>query len=309
MNTLLTLMLLSGAQVFQIVGAIGPSPIEQGFNQVHLEAVSMQFAAHAEIGSDGRFSFKKVPEGLYKLRFIAPERGKEVERSVEIRSKFADERGRVAVKIDMRDNVVESAIPVNIASINISPKAADELRKAYESGGDVRKIREHLEKAIEISPDYAEALNNLGALNFRQARYSEAAALFQHALKVNPDLYSARVNLAGAWIALGDYEKSLEENLRCLKVRPQDSLAQAQTGQALFFLKRYDEALPHLQAARELDPMSFTFPDLFIAQIRDIQGNAAAAIQEYRRLLNNHPGLDMAAAIETRIRLLEQRSR
>jgi len=34
-----------------------------------------------------------------------------------------------------------------------------------------------------------------------------------------------------------------------------------------------------------------------------------AAIQEYRRLLNNHPGLDMAAAIETRIRLLEQRTR
>src|SRR5262249_53296653 len=145
------------------------------------------------------------------LRFIAPERGKEIERSIEVRPSYADDRARVAVRIDVRDNAVESPITVHIASLNVSPKAADELRRAYESSGNLEKVRQHLEKAIEISPDYPEALNNLGALNFRQARYPEAAELFQHALQVNPDLYSARVNLAGAWIALGDYEKSLEE--------------------------------------------------------------------------------------------------
>ena len=64
-----------------------------------------------------------------------------------------------------------------------------------------------------------------------------------------------------------------------------------------------------LETARKLDPMSFTFPDLFIAQIRDIQGNVNAAIEEYRRLLSIHPGLEMTAAIESRIRALELRTR
>jgi tetratricopeptide (TPR) repeat protein len=277
------------------------------FNQVTLEAVDLRFVAHTEIESDGRFTFKKVPEGLYKLRFFS-ELGQEMERTIEVQPAFVGANGKIAAQIDIDENPIDDFSTVNVASLHISPKAADELRRANEAGGNVDKVRQHLEKAIGISPNFDEALNNLGALDFRQGQFDNAAALFQRALKANPDSYAARVNLAGAWIALGRYDSALEENLRCLKLRPDDSLAQAQTGQALFNLKRYDEAIPYLKKAKELDPVSFTLPGFFIAQIRELQGDVQGAIAEYREFLAVHPGQEWSAKIEARIRVLQELS-
>jgi len=93
--------------------------------------------------------------------------------------------------------------------------------------------------------------------------------------------------------------------LKAVAMRPGDSLAQSQTGQALFFLKRYDEALLHLETAKKTDPMSFTLPGFFIAQIYQIQGEKSRAIEEYREFLRVHPGHAYTALIEARIRALE----
>src|SRR5262249_37153640 len=84
--------------------------------------------------------------------------------------------------------------------------------------------------------------------------------LFQRALSANPNSFVAQVNLGGALVSLGDYERALVENFKALEMRAGDSLAEAQTGQALFHLNRYDEAMQHLQKAKQIDPMSFTLP-------------------------------------------------
>jgi len=298
------LLPLAGPSLFYIDGDIGPAAI-QSFDRVDLQSLDFRFVAHASVGRGGQFSFYKVPEGLYKLKFISAN-GRELERSVEIRPAFADAQGRIPVRIVVQEGLTPGdQLKVGIAALHVSSKAASELRRAYDAGGDVVKVRQHLEKAIEISPEFDEALNYLGALDFRQGRFQEAAGLFQRALKANPDLYSARVNLGGAWSALGDYPRALAENLRCLEMRPDDSLAEAQTGQVLFEMKRYDEAMPHLEKALQLDPMSFTLPGLFIAQIREIQGHTDAAIAAYREFLQVHPGHEMTALIESRLRVLE----
>ena len=108
-------------------------------------------------------------------------------------------------------------------------------------------------------------------------------------MQANPDSYPARVNLGGALISLGKYEQALTENLKALEMRPADSLAQSQTGQALFHLRQYDKALEHLETAKRIDPMSFTLPGLFIAQIRQIRGETGRAIAEYKEFLKTHP--------------------
>jgi tetratricopeptide (TPR) repeat protein len=134
-----------------------------------------------------------------------------------------------------------------------------------------------------------------------------AASLFLRALKANPNSFFAQVNLGGAFIALRDYERALAENLKAVGMRPDDSLAQAQMGQTLFHLKRYPEALTHLQKAKQLDPFAFSLPGLFIAQTLQAQGEADAAVTEYKEFLKTHPGHPSSRFAEQQLLQLERR--
>jgi tetratricopeptide (TPR) repeat protein len=142
-------------------------------------------------------------------------------------------------------------------------------------------------------------------MSYRDREFDKAREFFERALRANPNSYAARVNLGGALISLGDYDRALQENLKALEMRPSDSLAQSQTGQTLFDLKRYDEALVHLQAAKRVDPMSFTLPGLFIAQIYEIRGDRASALSEYQEFLKVHPGNSYTAFVKRQIARLE----
>jgi tetratricopeptide (TPR) repeat protein len=274
---------------------------------VQIESIDRRFVDYTSIDFDGRFTFKKVPEGTYKVT-VGITGAAEQQRSIEIRPAFADERGKVAVKVTIKDDaVVRDRFKVGIVSLAVSPKAIEELRRAHEAKGNVEKARKHLQKAIEISPNFDDALNNLGTYYFRDGRYDTAANLFLRALKANPNSFFAQVNLGGTFIALRDYERALAENLKALDMRPDDSLAQSQTGQTLFHLKQYPEALTHLRRAKQLDPFSFSLPGIFIAEILQIQGERERAIAEYKEFLSTHPGHPRSAFAEQQLLLLERR--
>jgi tetratricopeptide (TPR) repeat protein len=305
--SLYLLLLLAQSRQFQVAGEV-ISQAGQRVDWAEIESIDRRFVDYTDIDLNGRFVFKKVPEGLYKLMVGGPRR--QQQRTIEVRPAFADARGRVDVKIELNDGpAAKDRLKVGVAGLAVSPKAVDELRLATEARGDVEKTRQHLQKAIEISPDFEEALNNLGTYYYRDGRFETAANLFQRALKANPNSFSAQVNLGGALISLGDYPRSLDENLKALAMRPDDALAQAQTGESFFYLMRYNEALTHLREAQRLDPMSFTLPGIFIAKIRAIQGDTVGAITEYREFLKIHPGHPNTAFVERQLIELEGRSK
>jgi tetratricopeptide (TPR) repeat protein len=302
--TLSLMLLLAQTGLYQVQGDIVSAPAQR-MEWAQIESIDRHFVDYTTVDWNGSFEFKRVPAGLYKVS--VGKRGlREEQRTIEVRPVFADERGRIRVRIEIReDAVTKDKLKVGVASLGVSEKAVEELRRSYEAKGDVEKARLHLQKAIEISPEFEEALNNLGTYYYRDGRFDTAAALFQRALKANPNSFAAQVNFGGALISLGRYEEALAQNLKAIAMRAEDSLAQAQTGQALFHLMRYDEALVHLQKAKEIDPMSFTLPGLFIAQIRQIQGDRAQAIAEYREFLRIHPGHPDSAFVANRLKILE----
>jgi tetratricopeptide (TPR) repeat protein len=300
---LILLALASGQmQKFEVDGEI-VSPTRQQFRWVQIESIDRRFVDDGEIDSDGRFILKNIPEGLYKLIVIAKERDEQ--RTIEVRPAFADSRGRVAVKLELRDTAGErDRYKVGVGALGVSRKAIEELQRAYEARGDIEKVRQHLQKAIEISPNFDEALNNLGTIYYHDAQFGKAAELFQRALEANPNAFPAQVNLGGALISLGDYGRSLTENLKAVDMRPADSLAQSQLGQSYFYSKRYDDALIHLEIAKRIDPMSFSLPGFFVAEIYQARGEKEKAVEEYREFLRVHPGHPYTTMIEERIRLL-----
>ena len=309
MNPGLYLVLfLAQSRQFQVAGEV-ISQVSQRLEWAEIESIDRRFVDYTDIDISGKFVFKKVPEGLYKL-IVGGHGGRERQRTIEVRTAFADARGTVDVKIELNDSsVAKDRLKVGVAGLAVSPKAVDELRRANDARGDVEKARQHLQKAIEISPNFEAALNNLGTYYYLDRRFDTAANLFQRALKANPNSFSAQVNLGGALLSIGDYPRSLAENLKALAMRPDDALAQAQTGESLFYLMRYDEARTHLEKARQLDPMSFALPGIFIARIRAIQGDTEGAAAEYREFLKIHPGHPSTAFVERQLLELESHAK
>jgi len=302
------ILLLSQTPQFQVVGEV-VSETKRQLEWVEIESIDRRFVDYTDIDFDGRFTFKRIPEGTYKIT-IGVAGSSAVQRTIEVRPSLADVRGRVMARIVLPGGpVAKDRLKVGVGSLGVSQKAIEEARRAYDAKGDVEKARQHLQRAIEISPNFDEALNNLGTYYYRDGRFDTAANLFQRALKANPNSFAAQVNLGGALISLGDYDRALVENFKALAMRPDDSLAEAQTGQALFHLMRYDEALAHLEKAKRIDPMSFTLPGIFIAQIHQLRGETNAAIAEYREFLKVHPGHPSSALAQFRLLELEQRVR
>ena len=209
---------------------------------------------HFETTSDARGNYNHVglPTGRYEVSIT--HEGKTAKLNAVVR--FG---GDSALDFDLRVLLPydpEQRHRVTAASLRVPKKALDQWQKAFDSKDNLEKAKAHLEKAIEIAPDFLEALNDLGTIYYRRKQFAEAAALFERALTVDPDFVTARVNLGGALLSLQQFARALDENIRVLAVRPHDPLAHAQTALCLLYLDRLEEALQHLQQAKQSDPGS-----------------------------------------------------
>jgi tetratricopeptide (TPR) repeat protein len=97
-----------------------------------------------------------------------------------------------------------------------------------------------LEKAIELSPDYAEAWVDLGNARLALGQHAEAAKAFDGALSLNPELPVARYNLAYALRRAGQLDKAIEAYRSYLQTNAED--ADAHYGLAETLRARGDKA-------------------------------------------------------------------
>src|SRR2546426_2686069 len=74
---------------------------------------------------------------------------------------------------------------------------------------------EHLEKALELAPDDADALCMLGTVMNDLRRFEEAAALFERALALRPDFAEAHFNLGLARFERSDLRGAAHSFARC----------------------------------------------------------------------------------------------
>src|SRR5262249_32876965 len=93
----LLVLMVSQAPQFQVVGATGESA-NSHLRWAQIESIDRRFVDYTDIDFNGAFVFKKVPEGIYKIT-VGGAGVREQQRTFEVRSTFADARGRVPVKI------------------------------------------------------------------------------------------------------------------------------------------------------------------------------------------------------------------
>jgi Tfp pilus assembly protein PilF len=294
-----TSLLAKGEQDLEFRGqvVIPPEAVLRGKRiSLTLVHVSTAFYARARADSRGRFRFKEIPPGTYSLSIVVPGAG-ELRSTVDVTLAFADGRGRVEKRFVFdEEKLAREALPLNqgmvsVRQLSIPRKARREYSDARD---DLRRqrfdsARRHLERAVEIAPQFLEALNYLGVLAYQRGEFGVAEGYFQQALDVDPEAYEPLVNLGGALLALGRTEEALEINRQAQQAQPQDALANSQLGLSYYLLGKDEDALNYLLLAREIDPAHFTNPQLPLANIYLRNSNQQAAIEELEDFLERHP--------------------
>ena len=84
---------------------------------------------------------------------------------------------------------------------------------------------DHLQEAVRLRPDYADAYFNLGSVLFQQGRIDQAIAQWQKALAIRPRDAEAHRSLASALRKQGNVKEAIAEYEQALNIVPEDSVA------------------------------------------------------------------------------------
>ncbi len=240
-----------------------------------------------------RASFKKLEPASYVV-CVTGEKGRRGCRSVDLHTApDTARRQKVALDIEEPPPALNQAdvFRVSRARLGIPSRARDAMIRAdvARTRGDVRAVRENLEKAVALYPDYVEALNNLGSWHLKHGTHGDAIEYLSRATAADPGFYAAWVNLGSALLRGSRYEEALAANRKALALHPYDTTVLSQTGLNYFYLQRFDEAKDCLEKVLEMDPAYANSPQLFLAQIAVVQNRADDAEQYLRGYLQVHP--------------------
>jgi tetratricopeptide (TPR) repeat protein len=127
---------------------------------------------------------------------------------------------------------------------------------AAEDRGDFETAEHLLRQAIDLEPNMAAALTNLGNLAYRQGEPDEARRLYERALEHDPLQPEARYNYANLLEDLGETDLAIAELRKVCSVAPEFADAHYNLGLVLAQVGGAAQARAHLERYLELDGTS-----------------------------------------------------
>ncbi|HEY7490816.1 MAG TPA: tetratricopeptide repeat protein [Candidatus Tectomicrobia bacterium] len=112
---------------------------------------------------------------------------------------------------------------------------------------------EHLRKAVELTPDNADALFYLGLTLTRLGEFPEAIAALGKVLQLEPSKRYVHYHLGLAYLQDKRYPEALAQFQLAEQFDPEKAATQFYLGYTNYLLQKYREAPPYLQRALELD--------------------------------------------------------
>jgi tetratricopeptide (TPR) repeat protein len=157
-----------------------------------------------------------------------------------------------------------------------------------EAQGQSEAAIEKFREALRISPNYPEAMVNIGALLFRVDKPAEAVDVLERLVEIDPDNGSAHVNLGAGLEGLGRFEEAAAHYQEALRLIPDNAPAHNNLGNVLQALRRYDEAVTHHQEALRLNPDN-AMVHINLGNALQVLGRFEEAVARYNEALQLKP--------------------
>jgi tetratricopeptide (TPR) repeat protein len=117
--------------------------------------------------------------------------------------------------------------------------------------GDLSGAERELRRALELSPGDPSCLSSLGSILGMQQKLEESNTLFEQALKIKPNDWATRRNLASNQFQLGLLGPAKKNLERVLELRPTDKTSILLLGMVAEELRDYVAAIRHLESVRD----------------------------------------------------------
>jgi tetratricopeptide (TPR) repeat protein len=175
--------------------------------------------APAAVGADGRFEFRHVPYGQYRLTVL--DAGKPVHEEL---IAVHDQQTPVVIEVTVSDAPKPASGSVSAREL-LHPPSKGALKaftaaKKLSQAGEHEKAAELFEKATQLSPDYAEAWIDRGAEHIYLKRYRQAIEELAHASEISRPTAMILSDMAYAQYALHRYAEGTQSIREALRLDP-----------------------------------------------------------------------------------------
>jgi tetratricopeptide (TPR) repeat protein len=194
-----------------------------------------------------------------------------------------------------------------------SMQAPKDAKKAYKKGHELlgknkpEEAQEHLERAVELYPKYADAWFDLGLTHEAQRQPDEAKKCYHEALAADSRYINPYWQLTLFSVRENNWKQVLELTDKALALNPLDyPLGHFYNAVANLYLQRLDAAEHSARKAQMLDG-SNRIPKvhLLLGQILSQKGDYSAAAEQIRGYLKAEPKAQDAEKLKAEITRLE----
>lgn len=160
------------------------------------------------------------------------------------------------ISVRCREGDFKGAFQVASQTFNKYQKVAaywNQVANCHLNSGNSRKALLFYNKALEVSPDYVPALNNIGVMYSRQGQDQKALVAFERASKQGKFSKTPRYNMARLYQTYGLTDSALPVFTSLLSESPQDVDLLNSVASSHFLMGDYNKAMEYYQVIPQGD--------------------------------------------------------
>jgi len=163
--------------------------------------------------------------------------------------------------------------------------------KAFSGLKQLDESYSYFESAINLKPDYPEALSELGNLLCDMKRHKEALQYYDRAIDLQPNNYEIWLNKGTALNHLKEHTQAITYYDKIISIQPNLAEAWMNKGKTLYDLKHYDEAIKHFKETLRIKPKLAEAWFNLGSVLMELEQTAEAA-NHFEKAMNLNPDMD-----------------
>jgi predicted Zn-dependent protease len=242
----------------------------------------------AYTGVGGQFQFSQIPQGNYEV--VASSGMHQAEERVDLTSGI----NSVSIRLPTESTVAHDGngnTTVSVAQYRVPEGARAELKKAREATlkNKIPEAEQHLEKALGLDPDFADALTLRAIIKLDAKDTESAVADLQKAIQNDASYAMAYMVLGSAFNNQSKYDEAIRALQRGESLSPDSWQVYFEMGRAYAGKREYESALHALDRAQTLSPQDYPMIHLIRGHCLIGVGRYGAAITELQGYLAKTP--------------------